>query len=195
MSQYFHPYRTSGRNINVELYLSSYETKTYLKNVVHVDVSRFAFKKSLANLKTEVDNLDISKLAPVPDNLAKLSNAVKNDVVKKTVYDKLVTKVDNIDTAGFVLKTKYDTDISNLEKKISDTETKIPDTDSLVKTTDYNSKITEIGGKILNVSNLVKKKQQIIMQKLLKLKINILLLLIRINSLKVLLIIVLKAKI
>ena len=195
MSQYFYPYRTSGRNINAELDLSSYETKTYLKNVVHVDVSRFAFKKNLANLKTEVDNLDISKLAPVPDNLAKLSNVVKNDVVKKTVYDKLVTKVDNIDTAGFVLKTKYDTDISNLEKKISDTETKIPDTDSLVKTTDYNSKITEIGGKILNVSNLVKKNQQIIMQKLLKLKINILLLLIRINSLKVLLIIVLKAKI
>ena len=61
---------------------------------------------------------------PVPDDLAKLSNVVKNDVVKKTVYDKLVTKVDNIDTTGFVLKTKFDTDKSDLEKKISVTKKK-----------------------------------------------------------------------
>ena len=70
---------------------------------------------------------------PVPDDLAKLSNVVNNDVVKKTVYVKLVAKVDNIDTTGFALKTKYDTYKSDLEKKISDTEKKIPDTNSLVK--------------------------------------------------------------
>ena len=53
--------------------------------------------------------------------MSKLSNVVKNDVVKKADYNKLVTKVDNIDTSGFVLKTKYDTDKSELENKILDT--------------------------------------------------------------------------
>ena len=97
MSQYFPPYRSSGRNIKVELDLISYATKTDLKNATHVDVSCFALKTNLTNLKADVDKLDIPKLA-------KLSNVVKNDVAKRTVYDKLVTKVDNIDTIGFVLK-------------------------------------------------------------------------------------------
>ena len=57
--------------------------------------------------------------------MAKLSNVVKNDVVKKIEYDKLVTKVNNIDTTGFVLKTKYDTDKSDLEKEISDAEKRL----------------------------------------------------------------------
>ena len=74
----------------------------------------------MANLKTEVDKLDIAKLAPVPVDLSKLSDVVKYNVLKKTVYDKLVAKVNNIDTRGFVLKTKYDTDKSELEKKIPD---------------------------------------------------------------------------
>ena len=99
----------------MELDLSSYAKKTDLKNVTHVDISSFALKTNLANLKTGVDKLDIAKLVPVPNDLAKLSNIVKNDVVKNTVYDKLVTKVDNIDTTGFVLKTKYDTKKSYLE--------------------------------------------------------------------------------
>ena len=76
--------------------------------------------------------MDIDKLTPVPNDLAKLSNVVKNDVVKKTGYNKLVTKVDIIDTTGFVLKTKYDTDKSDLEKKNSDVDKKIPDTSGLV---------------------------------------------------------------
>ena len=79
MSQYFPPYRNSGRNIKVELDLSSYATKTDLKNVTHVDVSSFALTINLANLKTEIDKLGIAKLTPVPDYLAKLSNVVKND--------------------------------------------------------------------------------------------------------------------
>ena len=116
MSQYFPPYRSSGRNIKVETDLSSYATKTDLKNVTHVDIRSFASKADLANLKTEVDKLDIDKLTPVPNDLAKLSNVVKNAVVKKTEYNKLVTKVDNIDIRGFVLKTKYTTDKSGLEK-------------------------------------------------------------------------------
>ena len=75
------------------------------------------WKKNLASLKTEVDKLDLGKLAPVPVDLSKLSNVVKNDVVKKTVYDKLIGKVNNIDTSDFALKTKYNTDKSELERK------------------------------------------------------------------------------
>ena len=72
----------------------------------------------MVDLKTEVDKLDIDKLAPVPTDLSKLSNVVKNDVVKKDVYDKLVTKVNNIDTNDFVLKTRYNTGKTELENKI-----------------------------------------------------------------------------
>ena len=75
-------------------------------------------KTNLSNLKNEVDKLDIDKLVPVPTDLSKLSNVVKNDVVKKTTYDKLVTKVNNIDSNDFVLKTKYQTDKTELENKI-----------------------------------------------------------------------------
>ena len=89
MSQYLpKPHEPFGGDINVKVDLSNYATKTDLKNVSHVDVSRFALKSNLANLKTEVDKLDIDKLAPVSNDLAKLSNVVKNDVVKKTVYNK-----------------------------------------------------------------------------------------------------------
>ena len=76
----------------------------------------FCTKKNLANLKTEVDKLDIQKLVPVPADLSKLSDVVKNLLVKKTVYDKLVAKVNNIDTSDFALKTKYLTDKTELEK-------------------------------------------------------------------------------
>ena len=92
MSQYFPLYRSFGKSIKVVLDLTSYATKTDLKNVTHVDVSSFASKTNLASLKTEVDKLGIAKLTTVANNLAKLSNLVKNDVVKKTEYNKLVTK-------------------------------------------------------------------------------------------------------
>ena len=85
MSQYFPPYRSFGGNVKVELDLSSYETKTGLKIVTHVDVSSFALKSNLASLKTEVEKLDTDKLVPVPTELSKLSDVVKNGVVKKTV--------------------------------------------------------------------------------------------------------------
>ena len=105
--------------------------------------------------------------------MSKLSDVVKNDVLKKAVYDKLVAKVNNIDTSDFVLKTKYQTDKTELEKKIPDVnnlrkakltdlenkipdisslatktaltavENKIPDVSSIVKKTNYNTKITE----------------------------------------------------
>ena len=94
MSQYFPPYRSSGSNIKVELDLINYATKTDLKNVTNVDVSSFVSKTNLTSLKTEVDKIDAEKLKTDPVDLRKLSNVVKNDVVKKTEYDKLVTKVD-----------------------------------------------------------------------------------------------------
>ena len=83
--------------------------------MTHVDTSIFALKTNLASLKTEVDKLDIDKLEQVPVNLSKLSDVIKNDVVKKDMYDKLVAKVSNIDTNGFVLQTKYNTDKTELE--------------------------------------------------------------------------------
>ena len=111
MSQYFpKPYEPFGGDINVKVDLSNYATKADIKNISHVDTSSFALKSNLASLKTEVDKLDIDKLVPVPVDLSKLSDVVKNDVVKKTVYDKLVAKVNSIDTSGFVLKNNYDTD-------------------------------------------------------------------------------------
>ena len=77
------PFRSFGGNIKVEVDLSNYATKTDLKNVTHNDTSSFTLKTNLTILKTEVDKLDIEKLAPVPVDLSKVSDAVKNDVVKK----------------------------------------------------------------------------------------------------------------
>ena len=112
MSQYFPKPLNShfGDSIKVKIDLNNYATKTDIKKNAHVDTASFALKTNLANLKTEVDQLNIDKLAPVAVDLSKQSDVVKNDVVKKTVYDKLVTKVNNIDTSDFVLKIKYQTD-------------------------------------------------------------------------------------
>ena len=166
MSPYFpQRFKSFGGNINVKVDLSNYATKTGLKNVIHVDASSFALKTNLASLKTEVDKLDIDKLAPVPVDLSKLIDVVKNDVVKKAVYDKLLAKANNIDTSDFVLKTKYQTDKTELEKKIPDVtdfvkktkltelENKIPDVSSLATKT----ALTAVENKIPDVSSLVKK--------------------------------------
>ena len=194
MSKYFpKPYEPCGGDINVKVDLPNYATKK--------DTSSFALKSNLANLKinkldklkilpnnlrnlkTKVDKLDIDKLVPVPIDLSNLSDAVKIDVVKKTVYNKLVAKVNNINTSGFVLKTKYDTDKSEIDNKILDTS-------GFVEKADYDDKISEIESKIptisgltttsaltavenkIHVSSLVKK--QIKIQKLVKLKKNLL---------------------
>ena len=113
MSQYFpKPYESFGGDINVKVDSPNYRTKADIKNISHVDTSSFALKWNLASLNTwwKVDKLDIDKWVPVPVDLSKLSGVVKNDVFKKAVYDKLVKKVNYIDTSGFVLKTSYDTD-------------------------------------------------------------------------------------
>ena len=102
MSQYFpKPYEPFVGDINVKVDLSNYATKSDIKNITHVDTSSFALKTNLASLKTEVDKLHFDKLVPVSFDLSKLSDVVKNDVVKKT---ELVAKVDNIDTSGVFLK-------------------------------------------------------------------------------------------
>ena len=143
MSQYFpKPYEPFGRDINVKVDIPNYATKADIKNISHVDTSSFTLKTNLASLKTEVDKLDINKLVPVSVDLSKLSDVVKNNVVKMTDYYKLVAKVNSIDTSGFVLKTKYYTDKSELENKI-------PDTSGLVKKTNYDAKIADIEGKFL----------------------------------------------
>ena len=119
MSRYFpKPYEPFVGDISVKIDLSNYATKNDVKNISHFDVSSFALKSNLASLKTEVDKLDIDKLVPIPADLSKLSNVVKNDVVKKTEYDKLVAKVNGIDTTNFIKKNKYEKDGSELEKKI-----------------------------------------------------------------------------
>ena len=120
MSQYFpKPYEPFGGDNNVKVDLSNYATKTDIKYVSHIDTSSFALKPNLASLKTKVEKLDINKLVPVPVDLNKLSDVVKNDVVRKPVYDKVVAKVNSIDTSGFFLETKHDTDKKELKEKIN----------------------------------------------------------------------------
>ena len=104
MSEYFPKPYSYEENIKVKIDLSNYATKEDIKNITHLDTSSFTLKTNLSNLKSEVDKLDINKLVPVPADLSILSNVVKNDVVKKTSYNKLVEKVDNIDTNDFVLR-------------------------------------------------------------------------------------------
>ena len=143
---YYPPYKSSSNNIKVKLDLTNYATKTDLKNITHVDVSRFASKTNLAALKTEVDQIDVDKLKITPVDLAKLTNAVENDLVKKTVYNTKVTSteaqiaglskntVDNladitklkaIDTNSFVTKTNFSADTNALDDKIDGVVKKI----------------------------------------------------------------------
>ena len=150
MSQYFPTPSSYKENIKVEIDLSNYTTKKDINDITHVHTSNFALKTNVANLKAEVDKLDIDKLATVPVDLSKLSNVVKNDVVEKAVYDKLVAKVNYIDTSDYVLKTNFNTKFTGLENEI-------PNTSGLVKKTDYNSKITEIENKIPDISSLATK--------------------------------------
>ena len=142
---YYAPYGSSGNNIKVELDLANYATKDDVKNITHVDVSSYATKTNLASLKTEVDKIDADKLKTVPADLAKLSNVVKNDVVKKTDYNAKVTSIEGqiagvtknttnnlnditklkaVDTNNFVLKTKFSADINTLDDKIDGVEIK-----------------------------------------------------------------------
>ena len=157
---YYPPYKSSSNNIKVELDLTNYATKTDLNNITHVDTSSFASKANLAALKTEVDKIDADKLKTVPVDLAKLTNAVENDLVKKTVHNTKVTSVEGqlagitkntidnlanttklkaIDTNSFVLKTKLAFDVTTLENKIDTVDKKIPDISGLATKTSLNA--------------------------------------------------------
>ena len=123
---YYPPYKSSSNNIKVELDLSNYATKNDLKNITHVDISSFASKTNLAALKTEVDKIDTDNLKTAPTDLVKLTNAIENDLVKKTVY---ITKVTSIETqiAGLTKNT-----VVNL---VDITKLKAIDTNSFVTRT------------------------------------------------------------
>ena len=142
---YYPPYKRFSNNVKVELDLTNYATNTDLKNITHVDVNSFASKTILAALKTEVDKIDVDKLKATPTDLARLSNVVKNDVVKKTDYNAKVTgiegqiagitknTIDNladitklkaVDTSNFVTRTKFSADTNALDNKIDGAEKK-----------------------------------------------------------------------
>ena len=186
MSTDYPPYKSSSNNIKVELDLTNYATKTDLNNITHVDTSSFSSKTNLAALKSEVDKIDIDKLKTAPTDLAKLTNAVENDLVKKTVYNTEVTstetqiagltkntvnnladitKLKAIDTNSFVLKTKLASDVTTLENKIDTVDKKIPDISGLatktslnayLQTATFNSKVTEVENKIKATDIIVK---------------------------------------
>ena len=181
MSAYYLPYKNSSNNIKVKLDLTNYVTKDDVKNITHVDVSSFASKTNLAVLKTEVDKIDADKLKTTPTDLAKLSNVVKNDVLKRIDYNAKVTsiesqvagvtknKTDNlnditklkaVDTSNFVLKTKFSADINTLDDKIDGvdisglaTKTSLND---YLKTSTFNSKVTEVESKIKDTDIIAK---------------------------------------
>ena len=145
MSQYFPPYNNSSEDIKVELDLTNYATKDDVENITHVDVSSYATKTNLAALKSEVDKIDTDKLKTVPTDLAKSSNVVKNDVVKKTDCNTKLTSIENqiagvtkntldnladitklkaVDTCDFIAKTKFTVDVNALDNKIDGVEKK-----------------------------------------------------------------------
>ena len=141
MSTYYPPYKSSSKNIKVELDLTNYTTKTDLKNTTHTDFSSFTNKTNLSALKTKVDKIDVDKIKTVPDDLAKLSNVVKNEVVKKTDFS-----ADN-----YVTRTKFSTDTNALDDKIGKTEKKIPDVSSLETKRNVTTLIKNLDNRIDNL--------------------------------------------
>ena len=149
MSQFFPSYNNSSNNIKVELDLSNYATKDDIKNITHVDISSYATKTNLAALKTEVDKIDTDKLKTVPDDLAKLSNVVKNEVVKKTDFS-----ADN-----YVTRTKFSTDTNSIDDKIDKVDKKIPDVSGLATKSSVTILIKNLDDRIdkLKVNDYAKK--------------------------------------
>ena len=146
--------------------MTNYTTKGDVKNITHVDVSSYASKTNLAALKTEVDKIDTDKLKTVPNDLAKLSNVVKNDVIKKTDYNTLKSKVDGINVSKYVGRTKYETDEKAIYDKIDKVEKKIPVLTDFVTTARFNHEknllatktaLTTVENRIPDVSTLATK--------------------------------------
>ena len=149
MSTYYPPYTKSSNNIKAELDLTNYATKTDLKNITHVDVSSYASKTKLSALKNQVDKIDVEKLKTVPDDLAKLSNVVKNEVVKKTDF-----RADN-----YVTRTKFSTDTNSLYDKIVKVDKKIPDVSGLATKSSVTILIKNLDHRIdkLKINDYAKK--------------------------------------
>ena len=147
MSEYFPKPKPLGRNIKVALDLSNYATKADLKNATGADTLNFARKSDLASLKLEIAILDIGQLETTPVDLNKLSDVVKNEVVKKTVYDALVKKsiaIQTTDTSNLLLKADYNTEIAKIKMKILD-----HDHSKYITTQEFN-KLTAENFKIIN---------------------------------------------
>ena len=138
MSQYFPPYNNSSGKLKVELDLSNYATKKDIKDIIHIDASGFASKTNLAALKTELDKIDNDKLKTVPDDLAKLTNVVKNEVVKKTDFS-----ADN-----YVTRTKFSTDTNSLDDKIDNVNKKIPDVSGLATKSSVTTLVKNLDDRI-----------------------------------------------
>ena len=138
MSTYYPPYKNNSNNIKVELDLANYPTKDDVKNVTQVDVSSYASKTNLAALKTEVDKIDTDKLKTVPDDLAKLTNAVKKEVVKKADFS-----ADN-----YVTRTKFSTDTNVLDDKIDKVDKKSSDVSNLATKSSVTILVRDLGDKI-----------------------------------------------
>ena len=180
MSQYFPPYENSTQNVKVEKDLANYATKDDVKNITHVEVSSYALKTNLAALKTEVDKLDTDKSKTTPDDLAKLSNVVKNDVFKKTDYNTKVSSIESqiagvnknaldnladikvlktktVNTSNFVTRTKFGTDTNALDDKIDKVDEKIPDVSELATKTFLTSYLqtTTFNSKITEAENKI----------------------------------------
>ena len=120
MSQYFPKlYEPFGEDINVKVNLSNYTTKTDIKNIPHVHTSTFAIKSKLASLKTEVDKLDIDKLKSLLNNLRNWKNKInKLDIDKLTPVPVYLSKLTNVVKNEVVKKIEYNAKIKNIEDKI-----------------------------------------------------------------------------
>ena len=164
---------SSIKHLTVDLQLEGVATKKDLEGIIHVDTSSFALKTNLSALKTEVDKLDIPKLGKLPPDVAKLTNKFGNDLVEKTDFNSLKTKVNENETDNDNLETKVDnndltaeTSIDNLktrvdgidltkyvkkidyDTKVGNLELKIPDVSGKLSTSDFNSKVTKLENKI-----------------------------------------------
>ena len=138
MSTYYPRYKNNSNNIKAELDLANYATKDDVKNITHVDVSSYTSKTNLAALKTEVDKIDTGKLKTVPEDLAKLSNVVKNDVVKNTDFS----------FDDYVKKTKFSADTNALDDKIDKVDKKVPDVSNLASKSSVTVLIRDLNDRI-----------------------------------------------
>ena len=164
---------SSIKHVTVDPKLEGVATKKDLESITHVDTSGFALKTNLSSLNAEVDKLDIPKLGTLPTDVAKLTNKVANDLVKKTDFNSLKTKVNENETDNDNLESKVtsnllmtETSISNLKTKVDDInlttyvlksdydtnvcnlKLKIPDVSGLLQTSSFNIKVNELENKI-----------------------------------------------